>query len=70
MPLASMYANIVQPAPHFLGLAKKLDMLRIVDASFAMEIRLASSFASFARFLASSFGSKRALFCPGFGRLS
>jgi len=55
---------------HFLGLAKKLDMLRIVDASLAMAIRFASSFASFARFLASSLGSNRGLFWPGLGKLS
>ena len=49
------------------GLAKKLDMLRIVDASFAICMRFASSLASFARFFANSFGSKRCLFCPMLG---
>ena len=54
---------------HFLGLAKKLDMLRIVDASLAIDIRLASSLASLARFLANSLGSKRGLLCPISGML-
>ena len=41
--------------PHlFGGLAKKLEMLRMVEASLASATRFVSSLASFKRFLASS----------------